>query len=222
MVSLRAGTLLSVAVATLLSCAGCKRSYDVPPPTFEVAIKVESDPNRPLGGVGLFHQDRELASTGADGRARVTLEGRDGEVTEISVKCPAANRQPSPLAIALRRFEGGKISEYEVACPPLVRRAIVGIRAENGPNLPVVFLGNVVARTDASGAAHFALDVKPGESFDVQLATETKPKLLPRNPSRTFVMPPHDEILVFSQSFSGEKKKPVYRGSPKPGGPKRM
>jgi len=212
----------AVAVVVALSCAGCKHSLEAPPPAFEVLVKVESDPNRPLERAAISRQERELASTGADGRARVTLEGRDGEVTELTVRCPPTHEQPKPVPVALRRFEGGKIAEYSVRCAPLVRRAVVGIRAENGPNLPVVFLGSVVARTDASGAAHFALDVKPGETFEVELKTDGQPKLLPKNPTRVFVMPPRDELLLFSQTFNGEKKRPVYRAAPRGQGPKKM
>ena len=101
-----------------------------------------------------------------------------------------------------------------------MRRVVVGIRAEGGPNLPVVFLGNVVARTDSSGAAHFALDVKPGEQFEVQLKTDENPKLLPKNPGRSFVMPPRDDVVVFNQTFTLEKTKKVYHYVPKPRGPR--
>ena len=219
--SLRDGLVLALGVA--LSCAGCKRPLDLPPPVFEIALKVQSDPNRPLSGARVFHRNRELATTGPDGRARLTLPGRDGELTELSVKCPSNHRQPSPLPVSLHRFEGGKTAEYDVSCPPLVRRAVVGIRAENGPNLPVTFLGSVVARTDAHGAAHFSLDVKPGETFEVQLKTDAQPKLVPQNPSRAFVMPAHDDLLVFTQTFGAEKKKAAPRGgSSRGGGPKRM
>lgn len=223
MVSLRMGIRVALAVVVAgLSSVGCKQSMVVPPPVFEVLVKVESDPNRPVERAAISHQDRELASTGADGRARVSLHGRDGEVAELRVRCPPTHEQPKPIPVSLRRFEGGKVSEYSVRCAPLVRRVVIGVRAENGPNLPVRFLGNVVAVTDASGAAHFALDVKPGETFEVALETDSLPKLLPHNPTRAFVMPARDEVLLFSQTFSSEKKRPTYRAAPRSSGPKRM
>ena len=82
--SLRDGLVLALGIA--LSCAGCKRPLELPPPVFEIALKVQSDPNRPLSGARVFHRNRELATTGPDGRARLTLPGRDGEITELSVK----------------------------------------------------------------------------------------------------------------------------------------
>lgn len=216
---------LAFALLVLLSCVGCKHpSLELPTTTFDVVVRVESDPHRPLAGVAVLHQDRELARTDASGATKVTLDGRDGDVTELVVRCPAANVQPAPIAVGLHRYEGAKLSEYGVACPPLVRRAIVGVRADRGPNLPVVVLGKVVARTDAYGAAHFSLDVRPGESFDVTLDTSEKPKMVPVSPARTFVMPSHDDILVFSQTFGSDKpRRPVYRGPSRGGGgPRRM
>jgi len=52
-----------------------------------------------------------------------------------------------------------------------MRRVVVAVRAENGPNLPVMYLDRAVTRTDAGGAASFALEVPPGSQFTVALNT---------------------------------------------------
>jgi hypothetical protein len=201
--------------------SGCGKQLDAPPPPpFKVSIKVDSDPNHPLVGARVLHQDKEVGLTQPDGRALVQLKGNEGDIAQLVIKCPDSNQQPPPITVALRRLADQKMAEYSIQCPPLVRRVVVGVRADNGPGLPVVFLGNMVARTDASGAAHFALDVKPGEQFDVQLKTDDQPKLSPKNPTRTFVMPPRDEVVVFNQAFSLEKKKTVYHAPGRATGPK--
>lgn len=201
--------------------AGCGKQLDAPPPPpFKLSIKVDSDPNHPLAGAKVLHQDHEVGVTQADGRALVTLKGNEGDTAQITVRCPETNQQPPPFTVALRRLADNKVPEYAIQCAPLLRRVVVGVRADNGANLPVMFLGSVVARTDASGAAHFALDVKPGEQFEVSLKTDDQPKLLPKNPIRTFVMPPRDEVVVFNQAFAFEKKKVVYHGVAKPTGPR--
>lgn len=201
--------------------AGCGKQLDPPPPPpFKLSIRVDSDPNRPLAGAKVLHQDKEVGVTGVDGRAIVSLKGSEGDVASITVKCPDTNQQPAPFQVGLRRLADAKVPEYAVMCPPLVRRVVIGVRADNGANLPVMFLGSLVARTDSAGAAHFALDVKPGEQFEVQIKTDDQPKLKPQNPVRTFVMPPRDEVVLFSQSFVLEKKK-VFRGGPaRPSGPR--
>ena len=48
----------------------------------------------------------------------------------------------APLAITLRtRAEEGRRPEVRVRCAPLVRSVVGAVRAENGPNLPVKYLG---------------------------------------------------------------------------------
>ena len=203
-----------------LMASGCGKQLDAPPPLpFKVTIKVDADAFHPLAGARVMHLDKEVGVTEADGRALVSLKGAEGDTAELVIKCPDTNQPPPPIRVALRRLSDQKFPEFAVSCPPLVRRVVVGVRAEGGANLPVVFLGSVVARTDTSGAAHFALDVKPGEQFEVQLKTDDQPKLMPRNPTRSFVMPPRDEVVIFNQGFVLEKKKVVYHAVAKPTGP---
>ena len=92
-----------------------------------------------------------------------------------------------------------------MTCPPTLRRVVVAVKAENGPNLPVVYLNKVITRTDVSGAAHFALEVAPGAQFQVTLDTGENTKLKPPSPSKPFTVPQHDDILVFDQKFEVEK-----------------
>lgn len=218
--SVRTSASLLVGGLAIVS-AGCGKQLDAPPPPpFKFSVKVDSDLNHPLVGARVLHQDKEVGVTLADGRAIVALKGMEGDSATLIVKCPDTNQQPPPITVALRRLADQRISEYAVQCPPLVRRVVVGVRADGGPNLPVVFLGSTVARTDLSGAAHFALDVKPGEQFEVLIKTDDQPKLLPKNPTRSFVMPQRDDVVVFNQAFSLEKKKVVYHGAVKPVGPR--
>ena len=85
------------------------------------------------------------------------------------------------------------------------------MRAENGPNLPVVYLGKEVARTDAAGAAHVLLSLKPGDQFEISLNTSERgsERLRPQNPAVAFVVKGRDDIMTFDQHFAIEKK-PVY------------
>ncbi len=213
--------VVALCSAVSLGALGCSKQLEPAPiPAFKFSVKVDSDPNRPLAGAKVLHQDKEVGVTQADGRALVALKGNEGDQAQLVIKCPDTNQQPAPITVALRRLADQRVPEYAISCPPLVRRVVVGIRADGGANLPVVFLGNVVARTDSAGAAHFALDVKPGEQFEVQLKTEENPKLLPKNPARSFVMPARDDVVVFNQVFSLEKTKKVYHGVARPTGPR--
>ncbi len=213
--------LVLAVVPTILATGGCRRLDAPPPPAFKFVVRVESDPKRPLAGARVFYADKELGLTDASGVATVTLKGNEGDSVQLSVKCVETHQSPGPFNVTLRRLaDPTRIAEQLVQCPPLVRRVVVGVRADNGPNLPVMFLGNVVARTDMSGAAHFALDVKPGEQFEVLLKTEDQPRLLPKNPARSFVVRPMDDVVVFNQTFGFEKKKPSPPRGPGPRGPR--
>lgn len=202
--------LVLVAVAALVT-AGCE---DPPPPApYQIAVKVEADPGQPVAGAVVSRNNKPLATTGADGRASLSMTGKDGETFDVSVKCPEAFQSPiKPTTIRLARLaDNAKAPEYQVSCPPSMRRVVVAVKADNGPNLPVVYLNRPVARTDASGAAHFALDVAPGAQFQVTLDTTEKggEKLKPQNPSKPFTVGQHDDILMYEQKFDVEKAR-VY------------
>lgn len=176
-------------------------------------MKVESDPGRPVSGAVVFRNSKPIGTTGPDGRTMLTLPGAEGEITDVTVKCPDTYTSPTkPTSIRLTRLvDKTKVPEYAVSCPPTVRHVVVAVKADNGPHLPVIYLNRAVTRTDASGAAHFALEVTPGAQFQVTLDTTEKgnERLKPQNPSRPFTVGQQDDILLFEQKFDVEKK-PVF------------
>ena len=139
--------------------------------------------------------------------------GKEGDQVDLTVKCPADYESPSsPVTVSLRRLAvGSRPPLFEARCPPTLRTVVVGIRSDNGVNLPVTVLGRTVARTDASGAAIFMLRVKPSEQVDVGFNTSEKgaEQLRPQNPTMTFVAKDKDDFVVLDQNFTIEKK-PVH------------
>ncbi|CAN5923804.1 hypothetical protein BH11MYX4_BH11MYX4_10320 [soil metagenome] len=198
------------AVASLLG-SGCKDLDPPPPPPFQIFIRIESDPGQRITGAVVSRNNKPLGTTGPDGRTMLTLNGVEGETTDVTVKCPDAFMSPpKPTSIRLTRFaDKTKVPEYSVSCPPMLRRVVVAVKAENGPNLPVMYLNHMITRTDLSGAAHFALEVAPGAQFQVTLDTAENARLKPPSPSKPFTAPQHDEILVFDQKFEVERQKVV-------------
>jgi hypothetical protein len=116
----------------------------------------------------------------------------------------------------LRRISGPQLAEYYVACPPSLRRMVVAVRADNGPNLPVLNLGKELARTDANGAATIVMQSHPNESFDLTLGTTEKgnERIRPQNPSASFTMRSVDDIVTFDQKFTWQAKAAVYHAAP--------
>lgn len=181
-----------------------------PPEPFQVSVKVDSDPGKPVVGANISRANRPLGTTNAEGRALLKIGGVEGEITDVTVTCPEGFQTPTkPLSIRLTRLaEKSKVPEYAVQCPPAMRRVVVAVRADNGPNLPVMYLDKAVTRTDASGAASFALEVPPGSQFTVALNTVERKDIKPINPSKLFVVNAQDDVFLFDQRFDVEKKKP--------------
>jgi hypothetical protein len=206
---MRISFALAAVAAALCGAAasGCKDLDPPPPPPFQIFIRIDSDPGHPVQGAVVSRNGKPLQTTGPDGRAMLTLTGAEGETTDVSIKCPDAFTSPvKPTSIRLTRFaDKTKVPEYTVTCPPSLRRVVVAVKAENGPNLPVMYLNRVITRTDASGAAHFALEVAPNTQFQVTLDTGENNKLKPPSPTKPFTVPQHDDILVFDQKFEVEK-----------------
>jgi hypothetical protein len=200
-----------VTAFTAFAASSCKDLDPPPPAPFQIFIRIDSDPGHPVAGATVSRNNKVLATTGPDGRGMLTLNGAEGETTDVTVKCPDAFVSPTKqTSIRLTRFaDKSKIPEYAVSCLPTLRHVVVAVKAENGPNLPVVYLNKVITRTDVSGAAHFALEVAPGAQFQVTLDTGENTKLKPPSPSKPFTVPQHDDILVFDQKFEVEKVRVV-------------
>ncbi len=198
--------LLCVAASGVVG--GCR-----PPPVeavpFEIVLKVEADPGTPIPGAVIVRGGKDLIATGVDGKAKLTLGGKEGDGYEFTVRCPADFMSPSkPVSVYLHHLsDPTKIPEYNALCPPTTRKLVVSIRAENGANLPVLYLGKPIARTDESGSAHILLTMKPGDQFELQLDTSEKgnERLRPRMPTGTFAMRQRDDLQSFDQKFFLEK-----------------
>jgi hypothetical protein len=199
---------------------GCK-NLEAKPVPFELLVHVESDPGRPLAGAVVQLNGKDKGTSAQDGLARLSFVGNEGDTFDLWVRCPTGFASPTkPITASLRRLaDRTKLPQYDVVCPPLERTIVVAIRADNGPNLPVMYLDREIARTDASGAAHVILPVKPGDSFQLTLATNEKgnEKLRPQNPSLPFTARGQDDLLLFEQRFTREREPVRYvKGPEKP------
>jgi hypothetical protein len=191
-----------------LSCSG------KPTARFAVQVKIESDPGVPVSAAKLSHAGEALAETDAQGLALVRLAGAPGEVVPIDVSCPVGYRSPErPLSIVLRALLEGRMPQYRATCGPLLRSLVVAVRAQNGADLPLKYLGKEIARTDGSGAGHALLKLPPGETVTLTLDTSAAAhaRLLPHNPELKLTVQERDEVVVFDQAFTREAQKPARR-----------
>jgi hypothetical protein len=184
---------------------------------FLVQVDVVSDPGRAVPGALIMNGKEIVSRTDDAGAASVRVNGKEGDRIDVTIKCPADYESPNkPLSIPLRRLaSGSRVPHFEVRCAPSVRTFVVGVRAANGPGLPVMVLGREVARTDASGAALFVVVAKPSDQVDVMLNTTGDPAaelLEPRSPVLTFMAKDSDDFVVLDQKFAA--RKPTPRAGP--------
>jgi hypothetical protein len=160
---------------------------------------------------------KEGPTTGPDGKVQLKIAGMEGESVDLMVRCPPEYITPTkPISVALRRISGPKLPEYDVSCPPTLRLTVVAVKADNGPNLPVVYLGKELARTDANGAATILFRLQPNSQFELALNTSERgnERIQPQNPVRHFVVHSYDDVVVFDQPFSWKPKPVVYHAGP--------
>jgi hypothetical protein len=194
-------------------------------PRFQIDVRVESDPGKPLAAVKVLQGETALGSTADNGTVRITLGGHNGDVLTLRVACPADYASPDkPLSVTLRPLVGASVPLYRAQCQPLLRSLVVAVRAKGGAGLPVKHLGREVARTDAEGTAHVLLQVPPAEQITLVLDTSepSHERLRPQSPEFTLVMPARDEVAVFDQTFSElapPRPKARPRGPAQPVGP---
>lgn len=204
-------------VAALAGCAPRVR------PTYRVVVQVESDPGVPLAGARFSRAGRSLGESDAAGTFSTELRGAPGDVVSIEVQCPDGHRTPAePLGVLLRRIEErARDPEFRVNCPPLTRQLVIAVRASNGPDLPLRYLGQQIARTSPDGAAHAVLRATPGETLTFTLDTSSSraAKLMPQQPELKVTVPERDEIVLFDQPFTKPKPKAKPKPPPEPVGP---
>jgi hypothetical protein len=193
--------------SSILATLGCGMVSSAPEAQrYQVDVRIESDPSKPLAAVGILQGAKELSRTRDDGSARVSLAGRNGDAIALSVACPEGYASPDkPLSVTLRPLlNTSTVPQYRAHCEPLMRSLVVAVRAKNGANLAVKHLGNEIARTDADGVAHALLKISPAEQVTLVLDTSgaEHERLRPKSPEFSMTMPARDEVAVFDQTFS--------------------
>ena len=211
-----------------LGCAACLAAACAArqPSRVAIIVHVERDPGQPLAAAKISRDDGVLGTTDARGTAALQLTGLPGERVALQVSCPDGFRSPDePLSVVLRPLlDAQRKAEYRVACPPLLRSVVIAVRAQNGANVPLKYLGKEIARTDASGACHALLKRAPGETVTVTLDTSAAEhtKLIPHSPALKLTVPARDDLVVFDQTFTREREAPVRAKKKRVLGPTRI
>jgi hypothetical protein len=176
---------------------------------------------RPMPGAQILIRDRPQGTTDAQGSFRMRMAGSEGAVVEVTVRCPEGFQSPAeavrvPLrsAVALDRNTQG--IETTVQCPPDQRIAAVIVRTPNRANLPVMYQGREVTRTDLQGVAHMIFKVRPRDVLAFRIDTSAQPLLRPASPTFTIATRDHDDVYVSTLNF---EEAPAPRPPRRPSAP---
>jgi hypothetical protein len=201
-------SLLAASVMAVVGSACKEKALE----KFPFEVLVESDPGIPLAGVQLMFGETEAGKTDAAGKAIIQSTRPDGQSLIIAVKCPDGTQPTEAIPVKVQRTESKVPTQFRRWCKPSNRALAVVIRAEEGYNLPVLYLGKEIARTDASGSAHFTSVFPIGERVELTLNATVDPKLKPATASRPFVVGDADDVNLWQPKFDREKPapKPVY------------
>jgi hypothetical protein len=171
--------------------------------SFPISIRARSEAQLAVAGVELYVKTELVGTTDALGNARVVLHGVEGDTAALSIKCPPAYYSPERgTSIALRHLDNGSAARFEVECLARVHQVVVGLRAENGPHLPILRLKNVVGQTDETGVAHVLLEASANEEVALTLDTSQNKNLQPQSPTLDFTTGVADELVLVSQKFT--------------------
>jgi hypothetical protein len=198
-----------VAVACLTSCS--KSAPATPGASYRLSVQVTSEPGRPLPGVPVSYLGQAVGRTDPQGVAGLSIRGSEGEHVALTVSCPDGFHASSKtIDVVLHHWsDAARKPEYEFQCSPLNRTVVVIVRADHGANLPVLYLGREIARTDESGAAHALVSVPASDDTEITLSTSEpgSERLRPQNPSIKFAAADREPLKLFTLKFSLEPEK---------------
>lgn len=207
----------AVVVATGVT-SGCSQA----PPKMHAQsaiVRVEDEGKQPIAGAKVLVGGVEYGHTNARGRAGVVVKGTPGDRFPVTLACPAGRKAATPstheLSVVPTADAGATRPQLVFTCASVTRRAMVAVRAENGPGLPVMHLGREVGRTDESGAATVFVDADADAGFELVLDTASAPHLHPQSPALSFRPTASNAVFVFDQKFTVDKPKIAKRRGPR-------
>jgi hypothetical protein len=216
---LRLASFASFAATAMAALVACEPPPQPPPVT--VFVRVVDESKAPVSDAEIGSQAQVIAKTDGDGRAQITVGGREGATYLVDVRCPDGYRSPeAPLEI--RRLDNGSAAppEYLTRCNRLRHTLVVNVRVTGtSGSLPVLHLGKPLTHTDAEGKARVVLEGDVFERVDLQLDTSDPAfaKVHPQNPTGSFEIPNRDGEITFEVKFTTDKKPPpkvVRRSGP--------
>jgi len=203
-----------VAGAGLTGLTGCSSMRPPPPPPpQEVVIRVTAGDNAPLKGVQVRPTAGPSAGTSGltdqNGLVRIKIAGDEGARVDLAVACPEGySAPPAVTKVTVRR--ASKVPQIDIPCRPYEHAVVIAFKSTGAVNIPILYLGREIARTDSAGYALIELEPKVGENLEFTLDTSdpSHKYLRPQSPGRSVQVPDGEEVFTIEQKFTEDRPKP--------------
>ena len=198
---------LTLTSTSLLACGSVK----APVYAQRANVTVHSQESRgPIEGASVKVNGQTVGTTSADGLVLLNVSGIAGDRFHVELACPEGFRPPTPDSqdVFVTPTLSGAPPQIVFHCESSTRKAVINVKAEAGPNLPVRYLGREIGRTNALGDARVVIDTSPGDSFELVLDTSDQKTLHPQSPALSFrVEEAKASVFSFNQRFTVDKPK---------------
>ncbi len=201
------------------------------PRDFAVLIEAHEVQGEPVAGVVVRGEDRHpLGHTDGRGHLLLSKRAREGDNATYLLAPPPGMRLVGPdiRRVVLRQTRGlgdvpGPATEF-ISVDVTVRQRTVPYvllvdAGSDRKGLPVLVSGAARGSLNSQGVAMLVHDGLPGDEVTLRLLTGDDPRLRPRDPERTFVLPEAPSPLLWRQELVRlpllEKVRPVRRSSTK-------
>lgn len=220
-------------LATLAACGDDPPPPPPPPAQYSVEVEVLDTDDNPVPRIPVQLDGKVVGYTDQNGEFKGTLTELQGKevsvaISEIDGYRIAPGSEPSVTETLNVTQVGGTTSGVpifmQVRMESVKKDYMVWVRSicdDSIPsgcgNLPVLFNGREVARTNHLGYAHFAFSDVPQNDVEIQIDTpkhdpddKKSPMFQPRDPSYTVTLDLESHIYLLEETFSdpNNKKKP--------------
>lgn len=181
-------------------------------------MRVSAGDGAPLAGVTVRPSSGTIGTTDKNGVTRIQIHGEEGTKVDLAIACPDGYAAPASVTkVTVRR--ASKVPELDIPCKSYEHAVLVAFKTSGAVNVPILYLGREIARTDEAGYALVELEPKVGETLAFTLDTSANEKhkhLRPQSPQRTVQVPDGEEVFTIEQKFVEERPVVVRRpGKPK-------
>jgi hypothetical protein len=207
--TLRRASLLFLPLVACFAGTGCG-SLRAPPPLGPqtILVRVSAGEGVPLEGITVRPSSGEGGVTDATGLARIAIAGAEGTKVDLSIACPEGYAAPASVThVTVRR--ASRAPELAIPCKPYEHAVLIAFKTVGAANVPILYLGREIARTDDAGFALVELEPKVGETLEFTLDTSDPDQkwLRPQNPQRTVLVPDGEETFTIEQKFINDQPK---------------